>query len=368
MSFTDYIKYFCFLIKNTILSCLGLLENTLERSRSMSTHGRFSHDGEEELEKAYKDAVLVVRRTNEPFDILWKNMRGSRGLFIFRRLILTVIGFVVIFFVSSPTVLFSKLLVFDEGHYFDFVWSENESHNSFWKEHIPPLIIIAINQLLIYLIDVASLFEAHETHSLYQRAYYKKAVIFLIVNMLIIPAWTLSQSSEASDLDAATKQVRESQLSLFNFVIDRGFDFTQLMSEFYIGDNGTFFVSLIIQQAVFTTAFYLMQFSDLAFSYFSPWLVNMKRKVYQDQEPWLRKEGNNFYYGYFYAQMMTIFAICVFFSATIPLVSLATAFFCLIKHWLDCFLLLNNNRKEIDSQGDLIESVTNTALVIIVSY
>jgi len=104
------------------------------------------------------------------------------------------------------------------------------------------------------------------------------------------------------------------------------------------------------------------------FSYFSPWLANMKRKVYQDYEPWLRQEGNNFYYGYFYSQMMAIFAIWVVFSATIPLVSLATAFFCLIRHWLDCLNLLSVNKKEIDSQGTLIDSATNTALIIIVAY
>ena len=66
--------------------------------------------------------------------------------------------------------------------------------------------------------------------------------------------------------------------------------------------------------------------------------------------------------------MMAIFSICVFFSATVPLVSVATAFFCLVRHWLDCLNLLNVNRKEIDSQGALIDIATNTALIIIVCY
>ncbi len=57
-----------------------------------------------------------------------------------------------------------------------------------------------------------------------------------------------------------------------------------------MGENGMFFVSLIIQTAVYSSAYYLMQMGDLFFSYFSPWLVNMRRKVYQDYEPWLRHE------------------------------------------------------------------------------
>ena len=206
----------------------------------------------------YNDAVLVLKKTNEPSDILWKNMKGSRGLFIVRRSILWIIGFLVIFFISSPTVLFAKIKQIDNSHFLEFNWVEKAPAGNFWKEHAPPLMIIGINQFLIYLIDIVALVESHETHSLYQRAYYIKAVIFLIVNMLIIPAWTLSQTSEAGDLESANKTVREYSGSLFSYLTDREFNFTQLLSEFYIGDNGTFFVSLIIQQAVFTTSFYLM--------------------------------------------------------------------------------------------------------------
>ena len=148
----------------------------------------------------------------------------------------------------------------------------------------------------------------------------------------------------------------------------RGFNLSTLLSEFYMGENGMFFVSLILQTAVYTSAFYLLQIGDLSFSYFSPWLANMRRKVYQDYEPWLRQEQNNFYYGYFYAQTLTVLAICIFFSATIPLVPVATAFFCLVRHVVDCLNLLNVNRKEIDSQGELIEAATNTALFVIVFY
>ena len=35
---------------------------------------------------------------------------------------------------------------------------------------------------------------------------------------------------------------------------------------------------------------------------------------------------------------------------------------------MDCLNLLNVNRKEIDSQGDLIDAATNTAFFIVVSY
>ena len=194
-----------------------------------------------------------------------------------------------------------------------------------------------------------------------------KSFIYLILNMLFIPALSLNGRA-SDDMNEQTKQLTETSDSLWSFMSMRGFDVSRLLSEFYMGENGMFFVSLILQTAVYTSTFYLLQIGDLSYSYFSPWLSNMRRKVYQDYEPWLRNEQNNFYYGYFYAQTLTVLAICIFFSATIPLVTVATAFFCLLRHLVDCLNLLNVNRKEIDSQGDLIEAATNTMLFIIVMY
>ena len=47
--------------------------------------------------------------------------------------------------------------------------------------------------------------------------------------------------------------------------------------------------------------------------------------------------------------MITVFSIFVFFSATIPLVNLATVIYVYLKHIVDCLNILNVNRMEIDS-------------------
>lgn len=48
----------------------------------------------------------------------------------------------------------------------------------------------------------------------------------------------------------------------------------QWLSEFYIGNNGSFFVNLVIQQACLSSAFYVMNSPDLLNSYASPWLAH----------------------------------------------------------------------------------------------
>ena len=66
--------------------------------------------------------------------------------------------------------------------------------------------------------------------------------------------------------------------------------------------------------------------------------------------------------------MLTVFAITIVFSSTVPLVTVAASLFLLLKHLVDCLHLLTFFRKEIDSSGRLISSVTNSALIFVLIY
>ena len=154
--------------------------------------------------------------------------------------------------------------------------------------------------------------------------------------------------------------------SLFVSIVDRDFSFTQLLADFYVGANGYFFVALIIQQACVSFAVDLLRVPELIKSYLSPWLAHHKRQVIQDQEPHMRKM--TFQFGYFYAQMLTVFVICIFLSSMIPMLTIATAFYMASRHLVDLLNLLTVHRKEVDSQGSLINSATNTILFYIVAY
>ena len=188
-------------------------------------------------------------------------------------------------FISSPTVLFANIKKLDEKNYFDFQWVDSSLVASFMRDHLPAFIILNINLLLLQILDYAALYEKYETHSLYQIALYTKSVIYLLLNMLLIPALTLSnmQAEETKDRYNPTSgyAVNESG-SLWAFMTSREFNLAQLFGEIYAGENGIFFVSLILQTAIFSSGYYLCQGSDLIFAYMSPWLAWMKRKVYVD--------------------------------------------------------------------------------------
>jgi uncharacterized membrane protein YkvI len=60
---------------------------------------------------------------------------------------------------------------------------------------IPPLIIIFINNVLLYMFDYFAFWERRATHSKYQLSIFNKASVYLALNMLIIPAVTLNTQS-----------------------------------------------------------------------------------------------------------------------------------------------------------------------------
>ncbi len=98
---------------------------------------------------------------SEPIDILWKNIGGTRGIFIFRRLILYFLGLFIIVFISTPTAILSTIQYVDLFGVFDFTWFENLPFGNVLKSHAPPLVILGINQILLQLIDIASTIERH---------------------------------------------------------------------------------------------------------------------------------------------------------------------------------------------------------------
>jgi hypothetical protein len=97
-------------------------------------------------------------------------------------------------------------------------------------------------------------------------------------------------------------------------------------------------------------------------NYFSIWQASFYRKMLNDSQPWRRNPGDTFQYGFFYAQMVTVYAIIIVFSTTIPLVAVAGVFFLSIRHVVDSFNLLTVHRKEIESTSEMVGSKKLTNL------
>ncbi len=76
------------------------------QSRVDSTFGKFE-DEDLELEiMDHENVDMLVDQMIEPLDIIWLNIGGGRGLFICRRILLSLSTFFILIFLSTPAVIF----------------------------------------------------------------------------------------------------------------------------------------------------------------------------------------------------------------------------------------------------------------------
>jgi hypothetical protein len=93
----------------------GIKRKESENIRSSGGFGKFQdEDLEMEMISIEKDKVnIMVDQMIEPFDIIWANLGGDRGLYICRRIICNCFIFVTLIFLTTPTVWeFSIYIIF----------------------------------------------------------------------------------------------------------------------------------------------------------------------------------------------------------------------------------------------------------------
>lgn len=77
--------------------------------RKASVYDQWLEYTPEEMDRLYANNILLCERSVEPTEILWQNLFGKRGLFVVRRAVIYFIGFIVIFFLTTPTVILSNI-------------------------------------------------------------------------------------------------------------------------------------------------------------------------------------------------------------------------------------------------------------------
>ena len=121
-------------------------------------------------------------------------MGGARGFYILRVIILNLLVLFIVLFLSTPAAIYSSLTMIKLfGLEVSILKPESLwGWGSLLGNLLPPLVIIIINSCLLYLLDFFASWEKRVSHSKYQQSTFLKAFIYLLLNMLLIPALTLS--------------------------------------------------------------------------------------------------------------------------------------------------------------------------------
>ena len=291
---------------------------------------------------------ILVDQLIEPIDIIWVNIDEDKGLYILRRVFLNLALLVLLIVFTTPMGLVSAFKKVDKYEILEFKWIP---FGYVLVRYIIPLLIIGINLLLIIVIDYICRFEKHYTHSNYQFAFFTKAFLYMLFNYLIIPSLTLSSQSLYEIIKTNYKNI----LHLLS----------QISSIF---DNSYFFISLIIQNGTVSFVYYFLRLDELMFNAFSTQVSFYKRHFINTGHAWHRNEEDCFYFGYFGAQYMVFYTICIVFTNFNPILPLAGVYLFMIRHFGDFTSLLTVHLNEIDSNGKFINKLVNYAIVPILLF
>ena len=320
----------------------------IKDSRTINNNNSFKAFRDEDLiaeqnELQLNSVDILVDQMIEPSDIIWTNIGGDRGLNLYRRITCTLLLFLIMIFMTTPTVLFStiKSIVYSEDFELDWI---HHPIIDFLKTYSPPFTILCLNQFLIILIDFLCLFEKHYTYSRLQASIFKKTYFYFVLNMLIIPAIAISTAHSLYDVLFGNKDFTFSQIY-------------ETIGNMYVADKGMFFVNLIIQNGVFSYIFYLLRFDELVVNSYSSFITFYNRHFTNNGKAYHRSEAETFQYGYFYAQMLTVLSIAIVFSSTIPFVTIAAIAYFYLRHVTDFLSLLMVHRSEMDSNGMLVSNI-----------
>lgn len=103
----SYLKLMFLQLRDKIKNCFN--PHYRNRSRIQSTFIKFEDLDARSQVEIMEESVLIMNIASEPIDILWKNMGGTRGVYLFRRIFLYLLGLVIIVFVSTPTAILSTI-------------------------------------------------------------------------------------------------------------------------------------------------------------------------------------------------------------------------------------------------------------------
>lgn len=318
------------------------------QTKKSSTFQKFNdeyEENDESINDKENNVNILVDQLIEPCDIIWDNVGGDRGLFVCRRIILNLLMILLLFFFTTPASLFSTLKKFDYLKVLEFTWMIKIPYGYLLITYIMPLVILLINLGLITLIDYVARFEKHYTHSNYHYAVFGKSFAYMLLNFLIIPGLALTAES------------------LFSIVKTNYKNIFELLSQIYLGNSGYFFITLVIQNGTISSIYYLLRLDELMVNAFSTEITYYKRHFINIGHTWHRNESDCFLFGYFYAQLLVFYTICLVFGNTMPIISLAGLYLFIFRHISDFSSFLMVHGKEIDSNGKLINRILNFAII-----
>lgn len=250
----------------------------------------------------------IIFKAPSPSDINWENLEISYRNWYFKAIIINVLLFLVLFFLTTPVIVvnfFNNLTTVQET----FI----KKLSPVLAEFLPTLLLLLMSAVMPVIVAYSDEWMSHWTKSKQNHATMYKTFFFLLFMVLILPSLGLTSAQALIEWSIHTENI------------------TLRWECIFLADKGAFFVNYVITSALIGTALELLRFPELAM-----YVWRLLRIKSEAEKTTIRKEILSvFPFGIHYAWTLLIFTVSTVYSLTCPLITPFGLLYLSLKHLVD---------------------------------
>lgn len=243
-----------------------------------------------------------------PADINWENLEISYRNWYSKAIIINVLLFLVLFFLTTPIIFLNIVNQMSAAHG-DII----DKISPLFSQFFPTLLLLSMSAVMPVIVAYSDEWMSHWTKSKQNFSVMFKTFYFLLFMVLILPSLGLTsvQAFVEWSIQTGNQTVRWKCV--------------------FLADKGAFFVNYIITSALIGTALELLRFPELAM--YALRLACIKSEA---EKTYIRKEIlSEFPFGIHYAWTLLIFTVSTVYSLSCPLITPFGLLYLCLKHLVD---------------------------------
>ncbi|MCJ8743147.1 hypothetical protein PDJAM_G00090340 [Pangasius djambal] len=249
-----------------------------------------------------------VSYATHPNNIYWENLSMQRWLWWSRYLLLNILLFILLFFLTTPSIIISTIDKFNVTKPIHYL------NSAVISQFFPTLLLWIFSALLPTIVYYSTLLESHWTRLSENMSMMYKLYIFLLLMVLILPSLGLTS------LDVFFRWLFDSQLE------------RKLRLEcVFLPDQGAFFVNYVIAAALVGSGMELLRLPSLLL-----YTVRMALARSAAERKYVKQnQAYQFEYGAMYGWTLCVFTVIMAYSITCPVIAPFGFLYITLKHLVD---------------------------------
>uniref|UniRef100_A0A8C2GXV1 Transmembrane protein 63A n=1 Tax=Cyprinus carpio TaxID=7962 RepID=A0A8C2GXV1_CYPCA len=266
-----------------------------------------------EPQPSSKSAELRVNKWKvnyapHPHNIYWENLSLRCWRWWLRFMLLNVALFVLLFFLTTPSIIISTMDKFNVTKPIHYL------NSAVISQFFPTILLWTFSALLPTIVYYSTLGEAHWTRSSENMSMMYKLYIFLIFMVLILPSLGLTS------LDV-----------FFRWLFDMHSEGRLRFECVFLPDQGAFFVNYVIAAALVGSGMELLRLPGLLL-----YIVRLALAHSAAERKYVKQnQAYEFQYGAMYGWTLCVFTVIMAYSITCPVIVPFGLLYLLLKHLVD---------------------------------